>query len=507
MAFDPNNLKPADLNNVVSYEFKNIDIIASSCKYISGLNPSDNNDIPIINSNNPLVKTNPGPNGFVGLHVTNYIPPSPNNAFYPSSQHAYRCSDLYIYNKNVTHNITGIDNVLGEIVIKHNAVVSTDPILYLCFLLNAKASTNENDIDRPNEIDNIINFVTSAQDPASVISTSINFSIPKQTLAYQYNNTLGNTIVVFCQAIGINKKSQGILTDFNSNGKIDEKLLPAWLVQKPLNAIKLVEQNITTGTEDNVYMECIPTGVSKEDIKAYNVPINSEYTTDASKIGFMANTMRLTFILFGVFMLYALFPSFWGVITESVDKDASLDIDAKKTRLDSIEFWYYVFLISIALITLIFYAVFNLDQIHFTVSFIAIFMLVLTSFIILMSRRKEDGEHTTFKNISIWPWNANSFNASDVGQVFMELFPTPFLSELYNNKFTIFFVVFLTISIDLIAISAIHKGLPESVSETPSTDPKVMNVQELLDVIFGDIFALIAVRVMYIIYGPAAAAP
>lgn len=512
---DINSFTQAPDTVQLSYSFFNIDINASSCKYISGLAPLDANDTPIISLNNVSgVQTNPGPGSFIGLHITNYLPPNPNNAFYPAAKNSYRCSDLYIYNYNSTnktqivHNVKQVAAPLGEVVIKHNPNVSTDPTVYICFFLVASTETTS----QPNDIDNIIEFVTTTQASASVISTGLSNCIPVQKLGAQFTDPEGNIVIILSEPIKINSKSVGTLALFDAaiNSPLETNKLPSWLVENPANAFKLGTSNIIIGGADNIYMECVPTGVSKEEIKAYNVPINSQYTTDASKIGFMANTMRLTFILFGVFMLYALFPSFWGVITESVVKELGTSsndyTDDTRRRLDSIEFWYYMFLISIALITLIFYAAFNLDQIHFTVSFIAIFMLVLTSFIILMSRRKVDGEHITFDKISIWPMNANSFNESDVGQVFMNLFPNGW-GDLFENKWTIFFVVFLTISIDLIAISAIHKGLPKSVSETPSTDPKVMNVQELLDVIFGDIFALIAVRVMYIIYGPAAGAP
>lgn len=502
MPFDPNLQTGVSLTTVVSYEFKNIDIVASSCKYISGLNPSDNNDIPIINSNNPLVKTNPGPNGFIGLHVTNYMPPSPNNAFYPSSQHAYRCSDLYIYNNKITHNIVGIDNVLGEIVIKHNPVVSTDPILYLCFIL--KASTTGN--DRPNEIDNVINFVTSTPDSANVLSTSINFSIPKQTLAYQYNNKIGNTIIVFCEAIGINTKSQDILKDFDSTGPTDDKLLPAWLVQNPTNAFKLVEQNITIGTDDNVYMECIPTGISKEDIKAYTVPINSQYTEEASKIEFMSSTVRFTFLVFFVLILYALFPTFWSTIYKIINPSEKADNETTEMRLklDAVEFWYYVYLFCIFAVTFSLGLAFNFDSTHISIAFLIIFTLALTSTMILFNRTVKDPEHYLFKESL-----GEHGGWKEIVNYFFSLLPrTDPWFEIFmfwkNPALTGWILLVLIVAVNLIIIVIQHKGkLPSSINTNPknqSGDPNVMNVLELLDCIFGSIFALIAIRVVYIIY-------
>uniref|UniRef100_A0A6C0B8C9 Uncharacterized protein n=1 Tax=viral metagenome TaxID=1070528 RepID=A0A6C0B8C9_9ZZZZ len=495
---DISSFTQAPSTTQISYEFKNIDIVASNCKYISGLAPSDNNDTKIINSNNPLIQTNPGPGGFIGLHVTNYVPPSPNNITFPTTQHAYRCSDLYIYNNKVdnknkiTHNIKDVV-ALGELVIKHNPVVSTDPIIYLCFMLSSPTTEPA----RPNEIDNIINFVASTQNTADTLSTSISFSIPKQTLASQYLNSLGETIIVFNTPIHINNASKEILSNFDSSGPPDAKTLPKWLNNNPTNAFKLVEANITTRTDDNVYMECIPTGVSKEDIKAYTLPINSQYTEEASKIEFMGTTVRFTFLVLFVLILYSAFPTFWNAVTQAIGKD-------KNEELDAAQFWYGFYFVCIFAVTLPLGLIFNFDSTHITISFLVIFTLALTSTMILFSRKVTNPGHYIFQD----------FKTGVVMSQFITLFESPIHFDTgkweFDNIFTqdgwpyLWLVLILIVGSNLAIIAIEHRGkLPTSINtdpKTPSSDPNVMNILELLDYVFGDFFALIAIRVVYKIY-------
>lgn len=500
--------KPAEKNVQVSYEFKNIDIIASNCKYISGVNPLDSNDIPVINSNsaassiNSAVQTNPGPAGFIGLHVANFLPPMPNNVSYPSSQNSYRCTDFYIYN-NKTGNknsvVHDIDGSIGELVIKHKPLVSTGIFLYLCFPL--KKNTKEN--AQPNEVDNIINFVVSSQDSAGVLSTSVSFCIPSQNQALQYNIGTGDIVIVFKDPILINKTSQDLLSQFDSLGPDANNKIPTWFIKDPSPSVKLVTENITVGGDDNIYMECVPTGMSAEDIKAYTVPINSQYTNDAGKIEFMSSTIRLSFLVFFVLIIYALFPTILGRIYQRVTRGIDPARDDMRIELDKIELWYYIYLMLIFIISISLGMAFNFDSTHISMALVTVLTFVLTSTMILFYRTSKDPNHYAFKQL------IDQFNLPDILGYSLFIFGNPgdMFGYFIENKWYLLFVALaLTLIINIIIIVIQHRGkLPSSINndtKSPSSDPNVMNILELLDIIFGDIFALIAVRVIYIISAP-----
>jgi hypothetical protein len=502
----------------LSYEFYNIDINASSCKYVSGLIPLDANDTPIISSNNVTgVQTNPGPSSFIGLHIANYLPPTPNNAFYPAAKNSYRCSDLYIYNYNsanstqLVHNVKQVQSPLGEVVIKHKPNVSTDPILYICFFLVESNNTSKN--SDSNDIDNILNFVTTTQSSASVLSTGLSNCIPAQTMGMQFTDPGGNMVIILSEPIPINSTSIKTLSKFNASilNKLSAASTPSWLVTNPSNAFKLGTSNIIIGGADNIYMECVPTGVSKEEIKAYNLPINSQYTEEASKIEFMGTMVRFTFLVFCVLLLYAGFPSFWGIVNKSILKEyGDVENPDNKLDLDVAEFWYYIYLILIIAVSLTLGFVFKFESMHIAIGFLGMLTLALTSTMILFNRTSKDPQHYVFKQIfsNDNPW-------SKIGKYFISLAPMTFKNSQNEDvsgwmsmlKFWErpglwgWLAVLFVVGLNLAFIAIRHNGnLNLTINpdpNNPSSDASVMNILELLDYIFFDIFLLIAIRVFY----------
>lgn len=502
----------------LSYSFFNIDINASACAYISGVGPVDVNDTPIISSNNVTgVQINPGPSSFIGLHVANYLPPTPNNAFYPAPKNSYRCSDLYIYNDisanrtHLIHEVTQVKSRLGEVVIKHKPNVATDPIIYICFFLVASKHTSKN--PESNDIDNILKFVTTTQSTASVLSTGLSNCIPRQTQGIQFTDPGGNIVIILSEPIPINKASQDILQQFDASitDVLTAESLPSWLVTNPKNAFKLTSANIVIGGSDNIYMECVPTGVSKDEIKAYTLPINSQYTEEASKIEFMTTTVRFTFLVFIVLILYALFPIFWGTIYKVVNpKDAKNNRDVN-LELDVAEFWYYFYLICVFVTSLTLGLIFKFDSLHISIAFLTIFTLALTSTIILFQRTAKDPKHYLFKefftdkNDETDEQGVRNENIADVlWKYFTSLAPeslTPMLEFWTDPGIWGWLALIVVVGINLAFISIKHKGnLNLTINPDPtivSTDPSVMNLLELLDYILYDFFTLIAIRVNY----------
>jgi hypothetical protein len=96
----------------------------------------------------------------------------------------------------------------------------------------------------------------------------------------------------------------------------------------------LTTDNIQTSENDNIYMDCQPTGASADEIKTYNVPINSEYTNNASKIDLMTFVVQLSIIFSILVTTYFAIPRMykWFII-DNVNKfvlnykEKELDLD------------------------------------------------------------------------------------------------------------------------------------------------------------------------------------
>ena len=58
----------------------------------------------------------------------------------------------------------------------------------------------------------------------------------------------------------------------------------------------LPKANISQRGEEEIYIDCTPTGESAETIATYNVPIQSEYTRDWGKLDFMKMTIQLLMV-------------------------------------------------------------------------------------------------------------------------------------------------------------------------------------------------------------------
>ena len=88
--------------------------------------------------------------------------------------------------------------------------------------------------------------------------------------------------------------------------------------------------------EDNIYIDCSPTGESAENIATYNVPINSEYTKDAKKLDLMRTLLNLCVALIFLIIAYFTLPRMYkyGVI-DPVNREFPDLIQDDKTILTS----------------------------------------------------------------------------------------------------------------------------------------------------------------------------
>ena len=308
-------------SNKITYNYSPIDVQYSNCKYIT------NTGIPYNAIPSPKVPANT-----YGIHISNFTPNSSSNISYPESKNTCKSSDIYItplihkilaINCDTSGNVT--NGIVGELIIKHTPVSNVSNI-YLCFLISNNLSALN--LVSTNDVDKIINFVMTNSSDAGSIDTLLQSTIPVQSNAVQYTNTNNDKIFVFTNPININLRSNEFFKQLVPGSYVPPFLLPF----PPKNAQMLTTDNIQTSESDNIYMDCQPTGASADEIKTYNVPINSEYTNNASKIDLMTFVVQISIIFSILVTTYFAIPRMykWFII-DNVNKFV---LNYKENELD-----------------------------------------------------------------------------------------------------------------------------------------------------------------------------
>jgi hypothetical protein len=315
------SLGSLSVSNKLSYNYSAIDVQYSNCQYITNSGVSYNVEPALKNASTVPANT-------YGIYVSNYTPNSSSNISFPNVTSTYKSSDIYItplIHKilNVSSDSDGdeINGVIGELIIKHTPVGTSSPgNIYLCFLISFKISAL--DLVSTNDIDNIINFVMTNGAASGSTETLLQSTIPIQNNAIQYTNDGKDKIFVFTNPINVNSNSKNFFSQLPSSSTSESFYIPPFLLPvPPKNAQKLTSDNILTSPDDNIYMDCQPTGLSADEIKAYNVPINSEYTQNAAKTDLMTFVVQLSIIFAILVSTYFIIPRMykWFII-DSVNK-------------------------------------------------------------------------------------------------------------------------------------------------------------------------------------------
>jgi hypothetical protein len=219
-----------------------------------------------------------------------------------STSNIYLCGLLH-------NNITGITtpsanngNIIGELVIEHKTLTGS---AFVCFLLKKP----DGGIKPPtNDIDNIYYLL---KDSGSVSETVIlNNIIPTQDNCFVYNDKKNNTIFVFTTPITINEDTAASIETYITTTKLFDV--------NPTNYVIIPKSGITKFQEDQIYIDCSPTGASQEEINTYNVPINSELMHEKQEMDYMKTSVNFFTFVVGLAVCYFAVPQFYKTVV--IDK-------------------------------------------------------------------------------------------------------------------------------------------------------------------------------------------
>ena len=246
----------------------------------------------------------------------------PNFIYAGLSPSSYTAKSVYLFGL-LHRNISGISstynsNVIGEIVVEHTNINKQLQKVYSCFLIKEIDSniTEENPQGdtTDNSLDKLVRMVNNSLQPEQTFDLSS--VIPEQTHSIHYVDG-ENHIFVFTNPIVINKDTANF---FKTNLATNTKLFSIYPTNESSNKTLfygsetiVLKKNPKTGDnatskeegfrllegiDEDIWIDCSPTGVSDEELKSYQIPLNSEYSDHKHQIdGFKMITHFFMFIL------------------------------------------------------------------------------------------------------------------------------------------------------------------------------------------------------------------
>jgi hypothetical protein len=315
----------------------------------------------------------------------------------------------------VHHNITDITDdsqMSGELIIEHLPVSNDNGSkLYVCFFLNDGA-TGATAIN--NDIDNIINWPKSSNTNVASINIAlsvINNSPPpsttagtgsaqsKPTIPLQndyifYNDTLtNNAVLIYLTPIPIKSGNATMLANYSSLPPTDKKGNPLFSITPPSDTI--IGQNPLNSDNSDIYIDCQPTGVSDEEIKTYNLPINSQMTNSMGKLDFMKTTVNFFVFVILIGLVYFTMPNlYYSIVIEIIKKKTDLPTDKDKCiRIRSIDYFLSFFFALTILVC--FFKGFSADQTELLSTGLFLFVIYILSFVLIQNKKVSDWEKET----------------------------------------------------------------------------------------------------------------
>lgn len=316
------------------------------------------------------------------------------------SDNRYDSSKIYVY-KLIHNNINSITiddtSIIGELVIEHTNNSDPNDKHYICFLLKHVSSGTDN------EIDILLNF--NNQDKSSAY-IELNKVIPQQDNCIVYkskpdNNTYENAVYVFTTPIEIHGTSKDIINNCPINASLFTNYKADYIV--------LPANNITKRGEEEIYIDCNPTGESQETIDTYNIPINSQLSSNLEESDNMKTVVNFaTFAVYSLVVAILLPPLYKATAIKSALMSA---VEPNGTRLRSID--------SIICFSMIVTIIALISTGYNTIGFILLFTTVLGGLLIYTYKQNPDYMKIGGKEI-IYD-QQNKFKMKDILDSFINL--------------------------------------------------------------------------------------
>ena len=202
--------------------------------------------------------------------------------------------------------VKGTDDTV-ELVIEHSTAGSTNTSLYLRIPINTSVSSSSSSTS---------NFVNA--DPGD-IQFNLEGDLRDNIGAKKYMDINQNTVLVLDSTIDVdNTKKYLSENDSNTNSNSNSILVTGNNI--PFSPTPLSGTEPVQLYQDNqIYIDCNPSGESAETIAAYNVPINSEYAKNEGKMNYERQAMYSGVFAIALVLIYFIVPWWYRTyVVESV---------------------------------------------------------------------------------------------------------------------------------------------------------------------------------------------
>lgn len=219
---------------------------------------------------------------------------------------SYIAKKIYV-NDSPVHPLNGN----GEIIVEHKDFMGNNEKLFLIIPVNKKKGVPKTD----NAINSLIgNLVATNKDN---IDFNFNVNLDNKTGYYYYthtDNSIKSHFIVFEESVDVKDlpNTSSVPTELNA-AAADNAAAP-FSIYKGNNDANKTDKGVVnsmSSKEDQIYIDCQPTGVSKETISSYNVPINSEYTENSALLNFERSTTTIVFFCVACVLSFLVGPELY----------------------------------------------------------------------------------------------------------------------------------------------------------------------------------------------------
>ena len=370
-----------DDNTVVSttqekilYDYKSINIIKNEIREPGNISSHNYFSVPYINQTST-------PN-FEYTTVSSTKPET------------YSVKNIHFYgliHDNIKGLTTGADadkNIIGELIIEHKSL-SSQKVLYTCHLLK-KYNPGQTQIG--SDIDLIIDLKDSDALNAAIV---LNSAIPKADKYIAYNDGQFVIVMVSTAPILVVDNTTAFVSTYDTTTTLFTKNAPS--------KYSIIDgTNVTMRKEEDIYIDCQPTGVSDEEVSTYNIPLMSETSKQKQQLDFMK--MTVNFVIFIVILIVASFgvPILYKavVINKVIESFELQNVEGDNSklrghvRIKTVDIFIFAFFV-ILILSIFGYGKDNGDYNSFMVCIFLSVFYILSS--VLISVKKQDENYMTLK--------------------------------------------------------------------------------------------------------------
>ena len=273
----------------------------------------------------------------------------------------------------------------GELVIalSNSPGTGSKATLFACFFLQTNGQTNTS-----NAVDNLFNLHHNTLTSITNQTITLNTAIPKQKdPCVYYKDADGKHVLVFTTPIQINATTAGYLNNPDNKYVNTTSFFKGYSSESagPITGYTSFTK-VSQNQDEDIYIDCSPTGVSEKEITTYSLPVNSGLMDSKVKIDSAHQAIVLPSLLVLLFFIYMGGP--WSYKTFIINPTKQFfkgkSVMEFTNRIKTIEMCIFLILLLIFVLSVIIGGVYG-DKNSSNYGYLFIFCISYFLFVTLIS--------------------------------------------------------------------------------------------------------------------------